>query len=302
MKVSVVIPVYNGGDLWAECAESINQQRNLTFNVFVIDSSSTDNSQEISKKYNFNLIVIPKKEFNHGGTRNLGITLSHDSDIIVYLTQDAILNDSLALFKIVNIFRDKKISAVCGRQIPHVNSNLLAKHARIFNYPDSDILRTNKNKHTIGIKSVFMSNSFSAYLRKDLISVGGFPKKTILCEDMYVSATMLKNNYNTYYTSEAIVRHSHNYTARDELKRYFDIGVFHSMEPWIQNEFGGAGGEGYKYVISEVKYLYKNNKKLIPRSILNNTFKFLGMKLGSKYKYMPKKIINILSMHKGYWK
>ncbi len=37
-----------------------------------------------------------------------------------------------------------------------------------------------------------------------------------------------------------------------EMKRYFDMGVFHASEPWIRQELGGAEGEGLKFVVSEV--------------------------------------------------
>lgn len=102
------------------------------------------------------------------------------------------------------------------------------------------VLVTQKN----GVKTVFMSNSFSAYRIDVLQQLGGFPSDTILCEDMYFTAKAVLAGYKVAYVSEAVVRHSHNYSAVEEFKRYFDIGVFHADEPWIREKFGGAGGEG----------------------------------------------------------
>jgi len=51
------------------------------------------------------------------------------------------------------------------------------------------------------------------------------------------------------------VFHSHDYSFLDEFKRYFDIGVFHTNTSWLQQTFGGASGEGLRFVISEMRYL-----------------------------------------------
>ena len=90
----------------------------------------------------------------------------------------------------------------------------------------------------MGLKTVFMSNSFSAY--------------------RFYTAKAILAGYKVAYVSNAIVRHSHNYTAIEEFKRYFDIGVFHCKESWIREKIGGAGGEGKKFIISELIFLLKN--------------------------------------------
>ena len=107
----------------------------------------------------------------------------------------------------------------------------------------------------LGIKAAFMSNSFAAYRREALMAVGGFPKHVIFAEDMYVAAKMLMAGWKVVYEGSACCRHSHNYTIIEEFRRYFDMGVFHAREPWIRENFGGAGGEGLRYVKSELKYL-----------------------------------------------
>ncbi|BCH79609.1 hypothetical protein SEL3844_17250 [Salmonella enterica subsp. enterica serovar 4,[5],12:i:-] len=57
-----------------------------------------------------------------------------------------------------------------------------------------------------------------------------------------MAAKMIQAGYKVAYCAEAVVRHSHNYTPREEFQRYFDTGVFHACSPWIQRDFGGAGG------------------------------------------------------------
>ena len=63
---------------------------------------------------------------------------------------------------------------------------------------------------------------------------------------------MILAGYKVAYCAEATVRHSHNYTPWEEFRRYFDTGVFHACEPWIQQQLGGASGEGLQGEITNV--------------------------------------------------
>ena len=72
--VSVVIPTYNGrADLERLLPMLFAQRVEFPFEVICIDSSSTDGTWEILNEYEVKRYRIPQGEFNHGGTRNLGI-------------------------------------------------------------------------------------------------------------------------------------------------------------------------------------------------------------------------------------
>ncbi len=301
LKVGIIIPTYNGGDLWSASAENIYKQKkeNNIQSVLVIDSGSKDHTNSVSKKYDFELQEIDGKAFNHGGTRNLGVRLIN-KDIVIFLTQDAIPQDN-AFKNILALFKDPLVAAVYGRQIPHDNASPIAKHARYFNYKLESYVTEEDSLSTMGLKTVFMSNSFSAYRVKIFNELGGFPENTILGEDMYFAAKAYIAGYKLAYASDAIVKHSHNYSPLDEYKRYFDIGVFHRDEKWIREKFGGAGGEGRKFIISELKFLSKKNALWIPLACMNNFCKIIGYKMGQNYHKLSLNIVRKLSMHNKYW-
>jgi len=300
MKYFVAIPTYNGGELWKESVAAIkNQASNLL--IQVIDSSSKDNTVITAKKAQFEVDIINSADFNHGGTRNLAWQKHQsDYDIVVFLTQDAIVQVD-AINKLVDVFKDPQVACAYGRQLPHDNANAIARHARFFNYKKSSYRADKKDIPLLGLKTCFMSNSFSAYRIATLKELGGFPSNTILCEDMYYTAKAVLAGYKVAYVADAEAKHSHNYTPVEEFKRYFDIGVFHTDESWIRKEFGGAGGEGKKFIISELFFLIKNSIFSIPRATLNNLAKILGYKLGQNYKKLPGSLITHLSMHKRFW-
>lgn len=303
MNVIVIVPTYNAGEQWIKWIESYQQQSLKPNQVIVIDSCSQDRTVELALQAGFIVHQIPQSDFDHGSTRNLAVNLIREkNDFLVFLTQDSLLAEPNSLSNLLKPFKDPYVAAVCGRQLPHIDANPLATHARLFNYPAQTIIKTENDIKQLGIKTAFMSNSFAAYRRSVFEELGGFPQNTILAEDMYLAAKMILAGYKVVYCAEAVAYHSHNYTLLQELRRYFDTGVFQQKEQWIQDSFGKAGNEGKKFVLSELKFLLSHAPLWIPRACLSTLCKFLGFKLGMQWFRLPQKLINILSMHKSYWK
>lgn len=299
-NVACIIPTYNGKADLARLLDSLDKQT-ATFDLFVVDSSSKDGTAELAQDRVHNFVSIASSEFNHGGTRQMMINRNPGYDYYVLLTQDAYLEDSTAIEHLLKPFADDKVGAVCGRQLPHKDATPLAQHARLFNYSSSSKIKSLNDAYYLGLKTPFVSNSFTAYRGDALKAVGGFPEHVILSEDMYVAAKMLINGWKIAYSGEAQCRHSHNYTIKEEFRRYFDQGVFHGRESWIRDHFGGAGGEGMRYVKSELKFLGFARLHLWPSALLRNAFKLLAYKLGQKEKRMSIGLKKKLGMYTGYW-
>ncbi|EGT0626435.1 TPA: glycosyltransferase family 2 protein [Citrobacter freundii] len=298
---TLIVPTYNAGERWKEWFVALGKQTIHPSELIIIDSSSVDQTREIASEFGCKIIKIPSSEFNHGGSRNRALSHANDTNLVVYLTQDAILDNDDALAQMIAMFHDPDVAAVCGRQIPHYDANPLAVHARKFNYSSDSQIKSHVDIKTFGIKTVFMSNSFAAYRRSVFEELGGFPEHTILAEDMFMAAKMIQAGYKVAYCAEAVVRHSHNYTPREEFQRYFDTGVFHACTPWIQRDFGGAGGEGLRFVKSEMRFLLKESPLWIPKALLTTFAKLLGYKLGKRWQSLPLPLCRTLSMYKSYW-
>jgi rhamnosyltransferase len=299
-RIACIIPTYNGKADLQRLLDSLALQT-ASFDILIIDSSSIDGTQEFAIKSATKFSVIPSKEFNHGGTRQLMVDQNPNYDIYIFLTQDACLVDALAVEKIVEPFTDSQIGAVCGRQIPHLNATPSAQHARFFNYPDNVQVKSMEDVPKYGLKTTFMSNSFAAYRGIALKEIGGFPAHVIFAEDMYVAAKMLMAGWKVSYAGNAQCRHSHNYSLFEEFARYFDMGVFHARETWIRENFGGAGGEGVRYVKSELNFLGWHRIYIWPSAVFRNVLKLFAYKLGQQESRLPISIKRKLGMYKGYW-
>ena len=300
MQVTVIIPTFNAENYLPALLHNLSTQT-LDFELIIIDSSSTDKTINIAKKYTNKIIIIPKHSFDHGGTRTQAIEAS-SGDYIIFLTQDALPINIDTLENIITIFKNKHIGAAYGRQIAYDSTNIFGKHLRMFNYPTISHIRTIEDKDRYGMKTVFLSDSFSAYRKSAIKEVNYFKKGLIFGEDTHISAKLLSKKWHIAYIAEASVYHSHSYTLSQEFKRYFDMGVFHTMEQWILDTFGKVEGEGMKYIKSEFFYLLQQKAYLrIPEFLIRNSLKYFGYKLGRNYTVFPKSIVQKLSMHKSWW-
>ena len=304
MKIGLIIPTLNAGKNFKKLLEQINRQT-LSVTKLAVDSESDDGTADLAKSFGFEVLEVERKNFNHGATRQFALEYllkKVSLDVVIFLTQDIYLHDEKTLSELVKIFvEDSKVGLCYGRQLPHENATFEAKILREFNYPAESQLKSFEDRKTLGLKVAFASNSFAAYRIEFLQKVGGFPSQAILCEDMFVAAKMLVEGYKIFYNSEAEVFHSHNYTAAQEFRRYFDIGVFHSRENWIRKTFGSAEGAGKKFILLKFSKLWKENIFECFGAFGRDTAKFLGYRLGRLEKFLPKFFCKFLSMHKNFW-
>lgn len=301
LSALIVVPVYKPkvGE-WRAWVDAVSAQA-IAASVLVIDSGSPDEVLKIAQKAGFLVQKISTADFNHGGTRQFAVEANPDFDVVVFLTQDAILVSPDSIAHLLEVFAFDDVGAVYGRQLPRLGAGPIGSHARLFNYPDASHVNSLSDVGRMGIKAAFMSNSFAAYRRSALMEVGGFPRNVILGEDTIVAAKMLMAGWKVAYQADAKVYHSHDYTYRQEFRRYFDIGVMHARESWMLDAFGQPEGEGARFVRSELAYLLKQAPWLIPSAILRTGLKYLGYRFGRVEARLPLGLKRYLSMHKGFW-
>lgn len=116
-----MIPAKNGAATLETCLRGIRQQSLYPrCDIVVIDSGSTDGTVEFLKKQpDVRLYQISPESFNHGLTRNYGVSLARGV-YVVMTVQDAEPADGYWLEKMLRHFEDFQVAGVCGQQIvPH---------------------------------------------------------------------------------------------------------------------------------------------------------------------------------------
>jgi rhamnosyltransferase len=295
------LPTLNAARHWEQWVGALKSQSYQPETVCVIDSSSDDGTAEKARMEGFRVVSIDRKDFNHGGTRQMAVELLSEFDIFVFLTQDAILALPDVLENLVASFQDPAVGAAYGRQLAHPDAGCFGRFSRLMNYPSESATRTMADIHELGLKAAFLSNSFSAYRKDRLLAVGGFPSNVIFGEDMYVGARMLMAGWAIAYCADACVIHSHDYSIIQDVRRYFDMGAFHASEPWIFKTFGRAEKSGWTYVVEEYRYLLQHSPLRIPEAIVRTLARYFGYRTGLCERWIPRTIKRFLSMQPTYW-
>jgi rhamnosyltransferase len=95
MNVAIIVPAWNASKTWETFSQSLAENLKAagipSTSVLFIDSSSADNTAALVVSAGYRIHTIPQSEFDHGATRQLGVDLMEKSDILVFLTQDAVL-------------------------------------------------------------------------------------------------------------------------------------------------------------------------------------------------------------------
>lgn len=305
MNYAIVIPTYNAGTLFKDVLQAIDEQELKPFQLLIIDSGSVDNTLKMAEAHNAQTVKINNRDFDHGGTRNKSVSLlKNEVTHVVFLTQDAVLANKQSISKLLKAFDDPKVAVAYGRQLPAKNASKIAEHARLFNYPVQSKYENIKNyADKPGIKTIFTSNSFAAYDKRLFNRLGQFKAPSIMSEDLLFAANAMLAGYSVCYQADATVFHSHNYTLKQHFSRYFDTGYSHYINRKLLSNFEAAESEGYKYIVSEFKFLFFSGHILSALFYLPllTCVRYLAFKAGYYAKHWPKKINISLSMNKQFW-
>lgn len=295
--VDVIILTYKPGRMINNLIDKLEKQH-YDINRIIIINTEQEYLDESSVKGNYDNVEIhhiKKEEFNHGLTRNYGVSFSK-ADYIVFMTQDAVPVDKYLIDELIRPFEDKDVYLTYARQQANKNCKYLEKYIRSFNYPDKDMVKTKSDLETIGIKALFCSDVCAAYPREKFLELEKFPK-TDFNEDTFFAYKVLMADKKVYYASNATVIHSHNYTYRQQFRRNFDIGKSQKDFSYIFNNIKSES-EGIRMVKSALSHIIRHGKwYMIPDLFISSGFKFMGYKFGKNYNLLPDKFVKKISMN-----
>ena len=134
-----------------------------------------------------------------------------------------------------------------------------------------------------GTYTFFCSNSCAAYRNAALNEIGGFAP-TLFGEDTIAVAKLLHRGQRIAYVAEAIVRHSHNYTLRQEFSRHVDIGATRQGNQELLAICGSDNQRGKAYIRALLTELWQHAPCQIPYALLQTATKYAGYQLGRSFK------------------
>ena len=300
-SVDIIIPTYRPDESVVYLMKKLLKQTYPIHEIHIIDTETGIFPKELKNLSDkIRISKIKPEQFDHGGTRHEGAMQSH-TDIIVYMTQDAMPVNEYLVEELVKAFDNEKIAAAYARQLPNSKCNVIERYTRAFNYPEQSRIKSLKDLETLGIKTYFCSDVCAAYRKSVYESLGGFEEKTIFNEDMIMAAKIIQSGGLVKYVAEAKVIHSHNYNCKQQFQRNFDLAVSQVEHPEVFQNIKSES-EGMRLVKNTMIYLIKIKKPwLIIKLILQSGFKYMGYCLGKKYGQLPMWLIKKCTMNQRYW-
>ena len=257
--VSVIIPTLNAAKTLTELLSALMNQDYPIEDILVVDSSSDDETVSICLEYEgVHVISIPQETFDHGRTRDMALRRS-ESDLVVFLTQDAVPTDDTFVSKLIAPLSDCSIAVSVGRQLPNPDATRTEALVRNYNYPTVSSIRSAEDIPRLGIKAFFSSDSCAAYRRDIYLRLGGFDFPVKSNEDMLFAARALRNGYRVAYAADASVYHSHDFSLREQYARNYLQGYEIERHKALLGEVS-LNSEGMQLVKTVSKGLLKEKK------------------------------------------
>lgn len=282
MKIDIICPLYNAEKYITNLDVSLRRQKQVEINeIFYILTEGNDNSESILKKINANYDIIKKEEFSHSLVREKKAFQS-DADIVVFITQDIIIERDDWLFYLTKDIINGKVDACFSRQI--CNNETIEKYTRESNYPKESRIVSEEDIPRLGLNTFFFSDASSAIKRETFVTLNGYDgKDLIISEDMYIAYKLITNGYKIKYCADSEVIHSHEFTLRQYYKRYKDTGKFFKENSYLNKyKVNTAGGKLAKYILKRA--IQDRNYKVLVKYIPNMAVRFIGMQVGKRTK------------------
>jgi rhamnosyltransferase len=228
-RVSVVIPTFNAGPGFEELLTRLDIQKgDFEVEIVVVDSGSTDGTEELAERYGAAVHHVPKAEFNHGATRDLGVSLS-SGEYVALTVQDAVPLDDRWLDAMVEDLReDARVAAVYGRHVPRSDAGLLTR-ALVGNLAVASLERRRQEIQDMGRylslppaqrRRAASFDNVSSCLRRIVWEEFPFGKADF-AEDLRWGKKVVEAGYKIVYEPRSVVVHSHERGALYDLRRHY---------------------------------------------------------------------------------
>ncbi|MEI6970011.1 MAG: glycosyltransferase [bacterium] len=298
-SVSVVIPTLNASRHLPALIQSLHRQKPLApVEIVLVDSNSTDDTRAVAGQF-VGVKVVQVGKFSHGRARNLGVSEAV-GDIIVLMTQDAIPAGESWLSELLAPLDDQAVGAVYSRQVPRDDANPMERFFLLHRFPEGqEVRRVCIPGKPLMLEDVFFSNVSSA-VRRSLLLKHPFDEQLIMSEDQQFSRDIIRAGWAVVYRPSSKVIHSHNYTLKSVVKRYFD-SVYSLSKVFPEHGVATSSSMGARYVYRELGYITRQYPLWIPYWCLYTSAKAIGTLAGHAAEYMPYWILRRVSLHAYHW-
>lgn len=274
---SLVIPTKNGGPLFCRVVRALQNQTCWNETEFiVVDSGSSDDTIEVARGAGAKVIQIAPEEFNHGATRDLGISIA-SSEFVILMVQDALPNDEQLIEALLKSLKEDGVAGVYARQIPQPDADILTKR-NLDGWLTGRMERDVREMASLEwyqslspMEKYFFCNfdNVCSAIRKSVWEIENFGSINF-GEDIDWAERVLKHGYKIIYEPSAAVVHSHDrpityeykrtYVCHRKLYRQFSLHLVPSLKSLFISWF--------HFILHDIKYILSQKGNYLKKILL----------------------------------
>ena len=248
LRISVVIPHYNGLNILKDCLGSLLKNTFRDFETIVIDNGSTDGSQKFVKEnYPEVKLIQNKKNLGYAGACNQGIELAA-APFVLLLNNDTVMPENFLREMFNAIQKDDKIACVQPKILSIQDKNYFdysgaaGGEMDILGYPFArgrifDTVERDKRQYDKIDDTVFWTSGCALLLRKSVTDEVGK-----LDEDFFAHQEEIDLNwrvqiagYRNVVTCATHIYHYSGYTLRSDNQRKMYLNHRNNLIMMIKN-------------------------------------------------------------------
>ena len=209
--ISIVIRTLNEAKYLPDLLESVFAQEigNATVEVIVVDSGSTDGTQEIAERFGCKMLTLRKDQFSFGRSLNIGCEAAR-GQVLVFISGHCIPVGKHWLKNLVAPIEEGQVSYSYGRQTGGPNTFLSEEAVFSKGFP------VNSQVPQDG----FFCNNANAALDRMVWEKHKFDETLTGLEDMALAKKVLEDDGRVGYVADAHVIHNHEETWPQVRRRY----------------------------------------------------------------------------------
>ena len=262
MKVTIVIPNYNGKHFMEPCLSSLSEQTYKNFHILVVDNASSDGSIEYMEE-NYPDIELIKLQKNFGFSKAVNIGIQHSrTPYVILLNNDTTVDTRYVEEMVKAIEKSPKIFSVSSKMIQMYHPELIDSAGDLYTLSGWGVCRgcgrpvSNYTKYD----EIFTACAGAAIYRRSVFDeIGYFDENHFAyLEDIDIGYRARIYGYYNMYCPTALVYHV------------------------------GSGTSGSKYNSFKVKLAARNNLYLNYKNMpaLQLVLNFIPLAIGYFVKYL----------------
>jgi len=295
--IGVVVITHRARDLLPGCIGPLRSSP-LRPRILVVNSDSRDGTVEVARDLGAEVLVVPRRAFNHGTTRELA-RRHLGTPVVVMLTPDVRPYPDMLEKLVAPILRGEAAVAY-ARQLPRREADPIERFGRLFAFPEEGGVRDLASYRSMGTATHYCSNACAAWWQPALDEVGGFPA-TLVSEETVTVVRLLERGHRIAYVADALCEHSHPTSLLGDFRRQFDVGWTRSLHARELLARGGDEGRGMAYLRGLLAHLAREAPHLLPYALLHTALRYAGYRLGRAALSWPPRLCRLFSSQDYFW-